>query len=170
MVVLIVVGAVAALAISLLITIISRKNKKRIDQEFKAAALLLKERQLVRAIDMNQRQRDQRENMVVIVSWKDEKKRKYIFDPSDGVRIGRDREANQICVPMDTVSLRHCMIFSNGNYLYVKDQNSANGTYLKRGFKTYKVNDCELLMDNDKVIVGGIPFKVRSFWIDGTYL
>ena len=170
MIVPVVVGAVAVLAISLLITIISRKKKKRIDQEFKAAALLLKERQLRKAIDMKQGQQEQRENMVVIVSWKDDKKRKFIFDPSDGVRIGRDREANQICVPIDTVSQRHCMIFSNGNYLYVKDQNSANGTFLKRGFKTYRVNDCELLADNDKVIVGGIPFKVRSFWIDGTYL
>lgn len=166
----IVICFVAVLVTALAAAITNRKIKKKKDQEFKAAALLLKERQLQNAIDMNQSRQGQRENMVLVVSWKDDKKREYIFDPARGVQIGRDREANQICVPLDTVSQQHCMIFSNGDFMYVKDLNSANGTFLKRGFKTYRVYDCELLLDNDKVIVGGISFKVRSFWVDSGYL
>lgn len=168
-----IVGIVAGallLAMILLITIVSRRKQKNKEQEIKAAAMLLKERQLRDAIDMNRRGEANRNHMVLVVTWKDDKKRKFVFDPASGVRIGRGRDENQICVPLDTVSTKHCMIFSNGDYLYVKDLNSANGTFLKRGFKTYRVRDCEMCRDNDKIIVGGIAFQVRTFWIDSAYL
>lgn len=169
MVVGIVVGA-ASLAMILLIMMISRRKKKDREQEIKAAAMLLKERQLRNAIDMNKKNGAQREQLILVVSWKDDKKRKFIFDPATGVRIGRGRDENQICVPLDTVSQKHCMIFSNDGYLYVKDLNSANGTYIKRGLKKYLVRDCQLCRDNDSIIVGGIAFKIRSFWIDSAYI
>ena len=103
MVVGIVVG-VASLAMILLIMMISRRKKKDREQEIKAAAMLLKERQLRNAIDMNKKNGAQREQLILVVSWKDDKKRKFIFDPATGVRIGRGRDENQICVPLDTVS------------------------------------------------------------------
>ena len=150
--------------------IISRRKKKNKEQEIKAAALLLKERQLRNAIDMNKRGSTAREQLILVISWKDDKKKKFIFDPAIGVRIGRGREENQICIPLDTVSQKHCMIFSNGGYIYVKDMNSANGTYLKRGLKTYLVRDSLLCRDGDQIIVGGISFKIRTFWIDSAYI
>lgn len=170
MIVPILVITAAALIIVLSFYITGRKRRKNREQEFKAAAILLKERQLRNAIDMNPLVSQQREQMILIVSWKDDEKRKYIFDPVSGVRIGRDRETNQICVPEGTVSQRQCIIFSNGNSLYVKDLNSANGTYLKRGFTTYKVQDCQLCKEKDRIIVGGISFKIQTFWVDSMYL
>ena len=165
-----IVAGVAALVIILLIMIVSRRKKKDKEQEIKAASMLLKERQLRNAIDMNKKGGTPREQLILVITWKDDKKRKFIFDPAIGVRIGRGREENQICVPLDTVSQKHCIIFSNNGYLYVKDMNSANGTYLKRGLKTYLVRDSLLCRDGDQIIVGGIPFKIRTFWIDSAYI
>lgn len=166
----IVLAGIAILAIILFSLFSVRKSNKEKEKEYKAAAMLLKESQLQDAIDMNKNKSAARERMILVVSWKEEKERKFVFDPMTGVRIGRSRDDNQISIPLETVSQKHCIIFSDGNNLYVQDLNSANGTFVKHGFKTIPVNKYELLADNDRVIVGGIEFKVRSFWLDSAYL
>ena len=170
MVILVAVGLLAVLVILLIIMIINRRREKRRAEERDAAAILIKQQQLVNAIDMKSAQNAGGNRLILILTWKDDKKRKFVFDPASGVKIGRVIEKNQICVPIGTVSGEHCMIFSNGDNLYVKDLNSANVTYIKRGFKVYKVNDCVPCCDNDTIVVGNIGFKVRSFYMDSAYL
>ncbi|MDO5456546.1 MAG: FHA domain-containing protein [Eubacteriales bacterium] len=165
-----VLACIAVLALFLFVFISSRRKEKEKEKEFKAAAMLLKEQQLQDLIDLSKKSKDIRNRLILVVSWKEEKGRKFVFDPMLGVRIGRDREENQICVPLETVSQKHCIIFSSNNEIYVQDLNSANGTYLKRGFKTFRVKNYEVCRENDQVIVGGVPFKVRSFWVDSAYL
>ncbi len=161
---------VAVLVVLLVTTIVGRRMEKCRVQEKVAAALLLKKKQLDEMIDMNKRQSSAREYLILVISWKEDKKRKYIFDPSTGVSIGRDREENQICIPLDTISQKHCMIFSSGDSIYIQDLNSTNGTFIKRGFKTYRVNGCAPCQDNDTIIVGDIYFKIRTFYMDATNL
>ena len=170
MVILVAVGLLAVLVILLIIMIINRRREKRRAEERDAAAILIKQQQLVNAIDMKSAQNAGGNRLILILTWKDDKKREFVFDPASGVKIGRAIEKNQICVPIGTVSGEHCMIFSNGDNLYVKDLNSANGTYIKRGFKVYKVNDCVSCYDNDTIVVGNIGFKVRSFYMDSAYI
>ena len=161
---------VAVLIVLLVTTIVSRRIEKSREQEKAAAALLLKKTQLGDLLDMNKRQNNNREYLILVITWKEEKKRKYIFDPSVGVSIGRGREENQICIPLDTVSHKHCIIFSSGNDIYVQDLNSSNGTYIKRGFKIFRVTGCALCMENDTIIVGDIYFKIRTFYMDAANL
>ena len=160
-------GILAVLLITLIIN--SRKQTER-EAERDAAVILLKEQQIIDAIDMKISQNTGRDRLILVITWKDDQKRKFVFDPLQGVRIGRVIDKNQICVPLDTVSGEHCMIFSNGDSLYVKDLNSANGTFIKRGFNVYKVRDCVPCYDNDIIVVGNIGFKIRSFYIDSAYL
>lgn len=166
-VVLVIVIAAAAV---LVVYLTRRTAIKDEEQELKAAAVLIKEQQLRNAIDMNRVANNEKEQLVLVITWKEEKKEKFIFLPSLGVRIGRGREENQICIPLETVSLKHCMIFSNGDNIYVQDLNSANGTFIKRGNKTFRVTDYALCEENDTIIIGGISFKIRSFWAPSTYL
>ncbi len=165
-----IIGIAALILILVVVSVVSRKKNKAREMEYQAAAMLLKERQLRNAIDMNKKQNSNREQMVLVVTWKEEKERKFIFDPASGVRIGRGREENQICVPLDTVSHKHCIIFSSGDSIYVQDLNSANGTFIKRGFKKFRVTDTALCQENDTIIVGGVGFKIRSFYVDSAYL
>ena len=133
MVIQMVTVAVAAIALIVLAVITIRKRKKSRAQEISAAEILIKQKQLVNAIDRNGKASADSRQLMLVVTWKEEKIRKYVFDPSQGVRIGRSREHNQICIPLETVSHSHCMIFSRGDMILVKDHNSANGTFIKRG-------------------------------------
>ena len=83
---------VAVLIVLLVTTIVSRRIEKSREQEKAAAALLLKKKQLDDLLDMNKRQNSNREYLILVITWKEGKKRKYIFDPSVGVSIGRGRE------------------------------------------------------------------------------
>ena len=170
MVVGVAVGLLAILVLLLIILIRKRREQKRRIQEREAAAILLKQKQLDEAIDMNYRQSVGTDQLILVITWKDDQKRKFVFDPSSGVKIGRGIDSNQICVPLETVSYEHCIIFSNGDNLYIKDLNSANGTFNKRGFKIYRVRDSAPCYDNDVVIVGDVRFKISSFYMNSKYI
>ena len=66
-------GILAVLLITLIIN--SRKQKER-EAERDAAIILLKEQQLIDAIDMKISQNVGRDRLILVITWKDDQKRK----------------------------------------------------------------------------------------------
>lgn len=93
-------------------------------------------------------------------------KQGYVFDPEKEITIGRDKNNNSIWVPFSTVSMRHCTICLYEGNVYLRDDNSANGTIVKKGFHNYHVinNEYIELETKDKITVGEAVFRVTIFY------
>lgn len=107
--------------------------------------------------------------MVYIKANSKGKKIRLVFDPERGINIGRDKNLSNIYINDQTVSQKHCFIYSVNDVVYLEDMYSANGTYIKRGFSNYyhivegqKIELC----DNDIIIIGSNQLKVTLFYYD----
>lgn len=56
--------------------------------------------------------------------------RSYRADSDGRLTLGRDK-SNGVCVPDQTVSSSHCVLFRKGSELYLMDVGSVNGTFLR---------------------------------------
>lgn len=80
--------------------------------------------------------------------------KKYpLKDPKD-FTVGRE-EGNDIVVPLDNVSRKHCRFHAKGDKIYVSDLGSTNGTSLNEEEVTKET----ALRSGDLVKVGGAIFK-----------
>ena len=80
--------------------------------------------------------------------------KKYpLKDPND-FTIGRE-DGNDIVVPLDNVSRKHCRFQAKGDKIFVNDLGSTNGTMLN----DEEVKKETALRNNDLVKVGGAIFK-----------
>ncbi|MBR2675264.1 MAG: FHA domain-containing protein [Mogibacterium sp.] len=107
---------------------------------------------------------------VLEVSWKEKGKHIYLLDPSEEIKIGRDFDANQICIRRETVSNEHCLIAMHNGVLTVQDLNSSNGTFIKRGMKRYRVNGRVYVNNGDCLLIGGVSMKLQLFIFDAAYI
>lgn len=108
--------------------------------------------------------------IMVYLKWKDRQKQGFVFDPEQGIRIGRSPGDNEICIRDGAVSGQHCVIFVSGGQLAVQDLNSANGTWIRRGFKKRAVETAEFLYSGDRLAVGTLKMKVTVFTFDMAYI
>lgn len=82
--------------------------------------------------------------------------KKYVFDISEPITIGRGQE-NILCIDDPFVARRHCVIYPEGNSLYLKDLKSTNHTYLIRGSKKKVLgNKPAVVKDKDIVEIGTV--------------
>lgn len=90
----------------------------------------------------------------------------YVFNPEEKVTIGRDRTTNSIWIPYPTVSMKHCSIRYMDGGVYLFDENSMNGTIIKKGFRKYGLIDGEYveLESGDKIYIDEAVFKVTIFY------
>lgn len=146
-------------------------NKKAETQKYYDAAYkVMKESCLNHAIRSQTGRRQQGQKLMLYLKWTDGEKRGYVFDPERTVRIGRDFENNDICIREETVSSRHCVLFLYQGALYLRDMNSRNGTWLKRGLGKRQVQGTAPVFSGDKILVGDLAIKVTVFTFDMAYM
>lgn len=107
--------------------------------------------------------------MMIYIKTKGNKNGRYVFDPEKKVNIGRDKHNGNIYINDNSVSQKHCCIYSQDDYIYLKDCNSANGTVLLRGWLgKYSISGGSkvLLKSGDRIGVGPCVFKVKLFYYD----
>ena len=150
--------------------VILRRRRSMQAARAAAASVLLRESQLNNAISRESGHDHGRSRFVLELSWKDSAKRKYLFDPSVPVRIGRDPEKNQVCIRRDVVSSEHCLLVMYKGALTVQDLNSSNGTFIRRKHSRYRVNGRVYLKNGDRLEIGGICFRVEVFFFDAAYI
>jgi pSer/pThr/pTyr-binding forkhead associated (FHA) protein len=74
--------------------------------------------------------------------------------------IGRDTK-NSICITRDkTISSQHVRILYRGEKFYIKDEMTANGTYLNG--EMMEVEKATPLNDGDEIKLGETVFKFKS--------
>ena len=92
-----------------------------------------------------------------IDSWE---KHSFIFYNTVGIGRGKDGSMYEEYLPLlndGRVSKQHCMIVSRGDKLYLKDQDSRNGTYLN-GERVYE----PIVIQKDDIIgVGGTRLEIQ---------
>ncbi len=92
-----------------------------------------------------------------IDSWE---KYSFIFYDTVGIGRGKDGSMYEKYLPLvndGRVSKQHCVIASRGDKLYLRDQNSRNGTYLN-GERVY---DPIVIQKDDIIGVGGTRLEIQ---------
>lgn len=86
----------------------------------------------------------------------------YLFDLSESVTVGRDRE-NKIIIRDDAVSRVHCKFYTMNGQVFVQDLNSSNGTTIRgKWFGKVKLQSQNMVsvVNGDRVVVGGYVMRV----------
>lgn len=162
--------ALAAVVAIVLSTIVIRKRRKARANVMRSAAVLMREGRLDHALARDNSNLQNRMRPVLQVSWKDEKKRSYVLDPTEIISIGRDPSINQISIRQDTVSAQHCRLMLHNGKLTIQDMNSANGTWIKRKYGVYPVNGRIYLRNGDSIIIGEMEMQIKLFMFDTAYI
>jgi pSer/pThr/pTyr-binding forkhead associated (FHA) protein len=79
----------------------------------------------------------------------DEKTDSYDISPTAVTRIGRDPSQADVSIPEIIVSKLHCTIYFKDDAVFIKDNDSTNGTYVNN----QKITE-QLLMNNDIITLG----------------
>ncbi len=147
----------------------SSRNAER-QKYYDAAHKMIKEAYLDNAINKQQISYGNRHKIMLYLKWKDRKKYGFVFDPEKGVRIGRNPGENEICIQEGSVSGRQCVLMLADGRPAIRDLQSTNGTWIKRGIRKHAVRDAELLFTGDQIIVGSIRIRVTIFTFDIAYM
>ncbi len=99
-------------------------------------------------------------------------KQSFVFNPAKTIKIGRERVGNHIIVNEATVTAYHCMIFMSADGKPVLQDSSANGTYVKRGMRSYHLMNGQtcVIENGDSIIVGSVKLKVKLFGFDISWI
>jgi pSer/pThr/pTyr-binding forkhead associated (FHA) protein len=73
------------------------------------------------------------------------------------IRIGRSREC-QIFLQDAEVSRHHATVWVEGEALYIKDENSSNGTFVNKE----QIEGDVILKDGDEIKIGNMVIKVHA--------
>ena len=92
---------------------------------------------------------------VNLVLLKKDGSRKIFPLPSSVTVIGRRHDCD-LCIPLTSVSRRHCQLSTNGQTLRIRDLGSHNGTYLNSN----RVNE-EVVQPGDIVKIGPLTFIIQ---------
>lgn len=165
---------VAAVIFVILITVSVQKRSEMLEGRYRAAANIIKEDLLNYSIRNPMTHNDHEPSgarlMVCLQPMHTKEKAPYVFDPARVIYIGRkiSVEKNMICLNDIQVSMEHCMIYTDGSRIYIKDMNSSNGSVVKRGFQRYYLagGNAMELMNRDKIYIGKTVIKVFIFYYD----
>lgn len=110
--------------------------------------------------------------MVNIKVKQERNKQSFVFNPAKTIKIGRERIGNHIIVNEATVTAYHCMIFMSDDGKPVLQDSSANGTFVKRGMKSYHLTNSQtcVIEDGDSITVGSVRLKVKLFSFDISWI
>lgn len=147
-----------------------RRRQRNAAARLNAAAVLIRESQLDNVISREAAMDPGRIRPVLELSWKDDSKRAYLFDPVYPVKVGKDPAKNNVCIRKATVGSEHCLLEIYKGALTVQDLNSRNGTYIRRSGRRYKVDGRVYVKNGDRLEVGGLSMKIRLFMYDAAYI
>ena len=150
-----------------------KNNRKKNDlRELNNAARKLSKEQNLNAVlsEGTSKKMKKRMRMVVALSWKNGRKKSYVFDPEDTIRIGRQPDINNVVLADDEVSLRHCILYKRGDLLVLEDLHSTNGTICTHGLQKKEVHGAVYVYDGDRIRIGSTNLLIRIFWIDSAYI
>ncbi len=169
LIIILVVLAIVAAIISVVFIFIKRSERAKC---YRAAAHILHEEYLRASLMNSQLQECDMSKiyavrmMVYVKNISSKPKKGYVFDVGDNVLFGRKESCNVIMNEV-IVSGEHCVIFMQNDVVYLTDM-SANGTILKRGLHSIKLNSCTCeVFSGDVIIVGRTSFKLVFFKFDG---
>lgn len=137
---------------------------------YKAAQRILREEYLDGAIKNGESRGlySNEQRVMIALKVQGNKGMGYVFDPAHEVKIGRNREGNDICLQDLTVSGNHCKIFLNQGQVYIKDLKSSNGTRIKNGLRSSKIlyGESGVLHNGSRIWVGSHCFLLTIFCCD----
>jgi diguanylate cyclase (GGDEF)-like protein len=87
-------------------------------------------------------------------------KKEYAFS------IGRDPNINDIVIDDISISRQHALIYKKGDYFYIKDNDSTNGTYIN----DEKIKVEATLSNQDQIKFGGTILKFLQGDIESLFL
>lgn len=162
--ILIIVILLAGLGIGLWV----RHSLARSEQKkyYDAAARMIRENCLDEVILSRGKKHAAGDKIMIYIKTAGKQKQGFVFDPQKGIRIGRSPEGNEICIRDSLVSASHCCIYLYQGQPVVQDFNSSNGTWIKRGFGSHRVNGTERILSGDRLIIGESQFKLLFFTFD----
>lgn len=166
----VVIGSVVIFVI--LTTVYIQKRSEMIEGRYRAAENIINEDLLNYSIRNHAIHKDREPSkaklMVCLKPMHTKEKDSYVFDPEKGIYIGRRRsdEKNMVYLNDIQVSKEHCVIYSYGERIYMKDMNSSNGSIVKRRFTRYSLAEGNVmeLHDKDKLYIGSAVIKVFIFY------
>ena len=167
----IIIAVLSCAGASIFLAVRSNRRKNRILDMYNAARKLVKEQNLnasLREDDRNKKR--ERVRMIVALSWKQTERESFVFDPLEGVRIGRENGVNNVVIPDQEVSLRHCVLYRKGRSLVLEDLRSTNGTTVTHGLRSCRVRGAVYVYNGDKIRVGSTEMLLHVFWVDSAYL
>lgn len=156
--------------VSVVFYAITSSRKAEMQRYYEAAYRMIKEVCLVNALKNQMQKEYAGQKVMVYLKWKDGEKQGYVFDPQQGVRIGRTPNVNEICIKQQNVSGQHCILYVSEGILAIRDLGSTNGTWIKRGFGKHMVNEAEYLFSGDKILIGNLKITVTIFTFDMAYI
>lgn len=162
-----VIACVVCIAIFIVCVVIVKKNQLEKRKYYDAAERMVKEEYLEDVLEnsANGEYYPVVVPMLYIKLIKPKPVQRYVFNPEKGISIGRNRQENTIWLPNPTVSMKHCSIYLYEGKIYLRDENSANGTLIKKGNKKYMLtNGNVILLENGDVFyINNTIFKVTVF-------
>ena len=104
---------IIALALSGIFLWIKYSIKKSEEKKYyDAAARMIKENCLNKIIqNRGQRRQTVTDKLMIYISISGKSRQGFVFDPENGIRIGRNIEENEICIRDALVSSSHCNIY-----------------------------------------------------------
>jgi len=173
------IGVICVLAFIIIAVVtvifVKARNDER-DNYYSAAESILKENKLDDFLRNPYNGGGQRSEEylrpMLFLKFKDKSKSRFVFDLSQGIYIGRDKDVNQVCVNEAIVSHNHCRIFSNGAGTFIQDLNSSNGLEVKRGITRYALasgNTMEIFT-KDTIKIGTTEMKIVIFYFDAALM
>lgn len=150
--------------------VITSSQKAEMQRYYEAAYRMIKEICLTNALKNQMQKEAVGQKIMIYLKWKDGEKQGYVFEPQQGVRIGRTPYVNEICIKNENVSGQHCMLYVSEGILAIRDLNSTNGTWVKRGLGKHRVQAAEYLFNGDKVSIGNLKITVIIFTFDMAYI
>lgn len=172
----VIIVAALLLFTGILVFFLDSRRKQEERKYYEAAYKILKEEYLNQAIKKENMEAvceiGEIREMLCLVMQGSGKGNAYVFDPAFPVTIGREPEKNKFCMRDGAVSSRHCRIQLIQNELWLTDEGSSNGTYVRRGRKDYWTGDGNSirLQSGDLLQMGQMRLKVHIFYFDTMYL
>lgn len=165
-----ILGAIIVVGLVIANIVRCKMKKHRLEKRQNAAYELLKEEALDYAIKNGSDSAFRMDKKLMLHVKSKEISVDAVFDPQEKVIIGRSKDST-IAINSPVISGHHCQLELTEGKVYAKDLGSSNGTIHKRGLKKQTIDSGASveILSGDKIIVGGISFKIALFYLQKSF-